>query len=210
MTLPTVFVVDDDDAVRDGLAMLLGAAGFAYLGFNCAEAFLDAWRPDWSGCLILDVCIPGMDGPSLQEEMACRGIHLPIIFLSGHGDISIAVRTMKAGANDFLVKPIDGGVLLERVQAALENCRTEQQIAAKKCEYRKLLAMLTEREQEILSLAIVGKSNKEIARHLAISYRTVETHRSHILLKTGVRSLMELAGIAAIASPHAAYADMLH
>ncbi|QDX81064.1 hypothetical protein B9N43_07280 [Denitratisoma sp. DHT3] len=197
MTLPTVFVVDDDSAVRDGLLMLFATAGFSCLGFDRADTFLSAWRPDWSGCLVLDVCIPGMNGPALQEELSRRDIHLPIIFLSGQGDISTAVRVIKAGADDFLVKPIDGKVLLERVQMALEHCRQEKQAEAERRECAKILATLTEREQEVLSLAIVGKSNKEIGRHLAISYRTVETHRSHILLKTGARSLLELARIAA-------------
>lgn len=190
----TVFVVDDDAAVRDSLAMLLEAAGHTVAAFARAPDFLAACTP--RGCLILDVSMPGMDGPALQDELARRGIRLPIIFLSGHGTIPVTVRAIKAGALDFLTKPVDGAVLLARVQDALRQCAllreqedTTQSVAAR-------LASLTPREREIMLLVVAGHSSKEIAQRLAISHRTVEIHRARIMQKTAASNLLELARIA--------------
>jgi FixJ family two-component response regulator len=193
--IKNVFIVDDDIAVRDSLAMQMEGAGYTVTTFSGASDFLDACTPDTQGCIILDVSMPGMDGPSMQDELARRGFKLPIIFLSGQGTIPLTVRTMKAGAIDFLTKPVEGAALRGRVQEALKRCADMQnqtkdsQIAAAR------LANLTEREREIMMLSIAGHSCKEIALRLAISYRTVETHRTHIMQKTGVSNMLELTQI---------------
>lgn len=185
-TEPQVFVVDDDMVVRQALEVLIGAAGYPVQVFADANAFLKACGPMTRGCLILDVCMPGMDGPALQEVLHERGIKLPIIFLTAHGDIPMTVRTIKAGAVDFLTKPVEAKQLLERIRTALG-------LNARFVEVQQRLADLTEREQEVMMLAVTGKSNKEIARELDISPRTVEIHRSRVMHKTNASSLVELA-----------------
>jgi FixJ family two-component response regulator len=189
----TVFVVDDDASVRDGLALQLEAAGCAVATFASVEEFLAAPLPEGPGCLVLDVRMPGMSGPELQKELLRRGACLPIIFLTGYGDIPLAVRTIQSGAVDFLTKPVDGVVLVERVQMALRLGEQARQRESNYQAIRRRLAGLTERERQVLELAIAGHANKEISRMLSISARTVEHHRSHILLKTGAANLFELA-----------------
>jgi FixJ family two-component response regulator len=190
-----VFIVDDDAAVVDALSMLLAAASYEVASFYGAEDFLEICTPDTQGCIILDVNMPDMDGPTLQAELARRGLHMPIIFLTGHGTIPLSVQTIKAGAIDFLTKPVQGSVLLARVQDAMEQsanlhkqAKATQSIAAR-------LAMLTERETEVLNLAVAGHTSKEIAQRLGISYRTVEIHRAHVMQKTGASNMLELARI---------------
>ncbi|HXH65268.1 MAG TPA: response regulator [Mariprofundaceae bacterium] len=187
-TEPTVFIIDDDAVVRDVLAHAVEAGGYHVQTFANADAFIAACTAGHRGCIVLDVKMPGMDGPTLQRELLQRGIRLPIIFLSAYGDIPLTVRTIKAGAIDFLTKPVDTDVLLERIRMALE-------INSRFVEAMKRLENLTEREQEVLTLAVQGKANKEIARLLDISPRTVEVHRSHIMHKTGATSLLELVEI---------------
>lgn len=182
---PTIYIVDDDFAVRDSLALLLETAGFIAETFDCAEAFLARLDPDMAGCLILDVLMPGMSGPELQAELIQRQVGLPILFLSAYGDVPTTVQAIQAGAVDFLTKPVDSRHLLQRVRAALQR-----DIAART--QRARLSALTEREREVLTLAVAGCSNKEIGARLGISHRTVEIHRSHILLKTGAGNLLEL------------------
>lgn len=197
MSAPTVFVVDDDAAVRDSVCLLLETAGLAVEAHDSAESFLAALDPQRYGCLVLDMRMPGMGGLELQAELARRGALLPIIFLTAHGDIPMTVRAMKAGAADFLTKPVDGAELIERIEAALLRARSDRESVAARQEARARLAALTEREQEILALAVAGCTNKDIARRLGISFRTVEVHRSHILLKTGAATLIELAQLVA-------------
>ncbi|QDX82514.1 DNA-binding response regulator [Denitratisoma sp. DHT3] len=197
MNTPTVFVVDDDAAVREGTALLLEVAGLEQRCCDCAEALLATIGPESRGCLLLDINMPGMNGLELQEELVRRGICLPIIFLSAHGDIPSSVKAIKAGAMEFLVKPVSGAALIAQIQLALDADHRRHQEAAIQQNALSRLSGLTEREREILALALSGQSNKEIARHLGISYRTVETHRSHILLKTGATTLLELAQLAA-------------
>lgn len=182
----TVFVVDDDAAVREGIAAMLDAAGFAVQSYASAKEFLQAYRPNWSGCVILDVSMPDMTGPELQAELNRRGVPLPIIFLTAHGDIPMTVSAMKAGAVDFLTKPADGAALLSRVRAAL----------AQSAERSRSLANLTEREREVMLHVAAGYASKEIARALAISHRTVEIHRARVMQKMNAGSLIELADIA--------------
>jgi FixJ family two-component response regulator len=187
---PLVYVVDDDAAVRDSLLLLLESAGLRAAEFDSAEAFLAAHRGDQPGCLVLDVHMPGMDGLELQNELVRRGELMPIIFLTAHGDVPKTVRAMKAGAVDFLTKPVNGKLLVERVQHAVELSETAHKREAR-------LKSLTQREREILKLAVAGQPNKQIARELGISYRTVEAHRSRILSKTGATTLLELANLIA-------------
>lgn len=203
MTTPAkVFVVDDDAAVRDALSILLSTAlDSAVETFSCAVDLLAACTPDCRGCIILDVHMPDMDGPALQDELLRRGIRLPIIFLSAHGNIPITVRTIKAGAVDFLTKPVNATTLLDRVRAALEQNALLHELAETERAISIRLANLTDRERDVMRLAVAGHSNKEIAKHLGISYRTVEIHRSRVMQKTGAASLLELARIATAVEP---------
>ncbi len=190
-----VFIVDDDAVVLDSLRMLLEAAGYAVATFHGAEDFLEICTPDTHGCIILDVNMPDMDGPALQEELNRRGLQLPVIFLSGHGTIPLTVRTLKAGAMDFLTKPVKGSDLLVRVREAMHQCSVLQKQAKEVQSVTSRLAMLTERENEVLKLAVEGHTSKEIAQRLGISYRTVEIHRAHVMQKTGASNMLELARI---------------
>ncbi len=168
-TPPCVFIVDDDFAVRDSLQLIMETAGLDYQAFESAEDFLQSYCPGKPGCLLLDVSMPGMNGDELQAELIHRNIHLPIIFLTAHGDIPTTVRTIKAGAVDFLTKPVLRTLLLERIQAVLEH---EAEIEKQSFEKQSLcnrLNTLTSRELEILPLVLAGKSNKEVARHIGIS-----------------------------------------
>ena len=191
-----VFVVDDDAAVRDSLRMLLKADGHEVSTFASASEFLDACTQDMKGCIILDVKMPGMDGISLQEELKRRSLRLPIIFLSGQGTIPVTVSAIKAGAMDFLTKPVDGTELLSCVREALKLDLLLQEQDADRQTTATRLSTLTDREREVMLLSIEGRTSKEIALQLSISYRTVESHRAHILRKTGASNLMELARIA--------------
>jgi FixJ family two-component response regulator len=189
---PCVFIVDDDYAVRDGLGLVLETAGFAYQSFESAEQFLESYSPDKPGCLLLDVNMRGMNGDKLQIELIHRNIHLPIIFLSAYSDIPTTVRVIKAGAVDFLTKPVPSKLLIERIQSALQLEAQKHNQAMTNETLCNRLNKLTPRELEILPLVLQGKSNKDIARHLDISYRTMEIHRARILHKTGVTNLLEL------------------
>jgi FixJ family two-component response regulator len=197
MSGPTVFVVDDDAAVRDSLALLLETAGLAVQTYDGAAAFLAAWQPGRSGCLILDLRMPGVSGPQLQVELKRRGIALPVIFLTAHGDIPTTVQAMQRGAMDFLTKPVVGAELLKRVHAALERSARLSEQASAAQSARERLDALTPREREIMLLAVAGRPNKEIARALGISHRTVEIHRARVMQKTGAASLIELSRMAA-------------
>lgn len=197
-----VYVVDDDDAVLDSLSMLLEANGYAVETYSSAAAFLAAFSQDIPGCLILDVDMPEMGGPALQEELNRRGVSLPIIFLTGHGTIPLTVRTLKAGALDFLTKPVAGALLLGRVEEAMQKCSRllEQKQAAQSATAK--LASLTAREREVMNLAVEGHTSKEIAQRLSISYRTVEIHRAHLMQKTGASNMLELARMLAHENQH--------
>ncbi|MBS1190792.1 MAG: two component transcriptional regulator, LuxR family [Rhodocyclaceae bacterium] len=191
-----VFVVDDDPAVRDALTLLLELEGLPVTAFDSAEAFLAANRWKCRGCVIVDVRMPGMDGVRLQEEIAHRDCALPVIFLTAYGDIPMTVRAMKAGAVDFLTKPVTSAALMQSVRAALAESERLQAQAESNHVASRRLSNLTQRERQVMALAVEGHANKEIARRLGISHRTVEIHRGRIMQKTGTHTLIDLARIA--------------
>jgi FixJ family two-component response regulator len=193
---PTVFVVDDDPAVRESLTLLLEQENLNVESFDSAEAFLATCQLVPRSCAILDICMPGMGGIQLQAELTRRGLTLPIIFLTSYGDIPLSVRAIKAGAVDFLTKPITCALLLESVHAALRESEKLNSQAEANHTAAARVASLTEREHDVLLLAIEGLPNKEIARRLGISHRTVEIHKARIMHKTGADTLLDLARIA--------------
>lgn len=192
----TVFIVDDDSAVRDSLMLMIEQEGIQVQTYASSEEFLDAFQNAALGCAILDIRMPGMDGIQLQQELNKRNIQLPVIFLTGHGDIPMSVKAVKAGAVDFLTKPVMRENLLSSVRTALMESQRIIQELANGQDAKSRLADLTEREREVMTLAIAGSPNKEIARRLGISHRTVEIHKSKIMHKTGATNLLELARIA--------------
>ena len=196
MREPSVFIVDDDAAVRDSLTLMIEQAGIRVQSFENAKAFLSAYRPDFFGCIIIDMRMPGMDGLQLQEELIWRKIGLPVIFLTGHGDIPLSVRAIKNGAVDFLTKPVVREKLLVCVRAAFAEAKKRVSDIARNREMISCLAKLTGREREVMVLAVQGRSNKEIASRLGISHRTVEIHKSKIMHKTGATNLIDLVRIA--------------
>ncbi len=191
-TESTVFLVDDDQAVRDALVLLMETENLNTESFDSAEAFLGLCDPDRPGCLVLDVRMPGMSGIKLQEELAARGIVIPIIFLTGHADVSMSAQAFRSGAIDFMEKPFDENILLERIQEAIRLDQSNRKALDKQANAESRLASLTPREDEIMWLIVAGKANKEIAAELDLSHRTVESHRGRIMEKTGARSLPDL------------------
>jgi FixJ family two-component response regulator len=192
MSEPIVFVVDDDDAVRSGISLLLRSAGLASKMYPSADAFIAAYDPSVGGCLLLDVRMPGISGLELQEKLRERGIELPIIMLTGHADVPMAVRAMKHGAIDFLQKPFNDQLLLERIRQALELDRKHRERRHAVAEWRRRYEQLSARERDVMSLIVAGKANKVIACDLNISERTVEVHRRRVMEKMGVKSVAEL------------------
>ena len=188
----TVFVVDDDAAVREALVLVLKTVGLAVEGYDTAEDFLAAYIPGRLGCLVLDVRMPGMGGLVLQERLAARGIDLPIIFITGHADVKMAVRAMKAQAFGFLEKPFNDQDLLDLIHKALDRVVRIRQERAAAAEVADRIASLTVRERAVLERIVDGKANKVIAVELGISEKTVESHRARLIKKMGVRSLADL------------------
>lgn len=189
---PTIFVVDDDEAMRHSLAFLLKSLGHPVETFASAEDFLAAWRKDQPGCLVLDVRMPGMSGLQLQQALNERGSTLSIVFISGHGDIPMVVRAMRAGAIDFLEKPFNDQVLLDHVGEALARSAQACARAALRRTLHARLDSLTQRERAVMELVAQGKANKVIAFELDISIKTVEVHRAHVMEKMGAASVAEL------------------
>ncbi|MDX1486814.1 MAG: response regulator, partial [Acidiferrobacterales bacterium] len=188
-TEPTIFVVDDEADIRDSLRLLMRSVGLKTETFASAQEFLGAYDPSRPGCLILDVRMPGMSGPELQEKLRKNEINIPIIIITGHGDVPTAVRTMKAGAIDVIEKPFSDQLLLDRVQQALERDATDRKERAERERIAARLARLTPREREVMEGIVDGKLNKVIAADLGLSTRTVEIHRSRIMEKMQVRSV---------------------
>jgi FixJ family two-component response regulator len=191
---PFVYIVDDDDAVRNALALVVETAGLNCKTFPNAEQFLANYRPGDSGCLILDVNLPGLNGHQLQHELNNLNSHLPIIFLTAYGDIPTTVKAIKAGAVDFLTKLIPSHDLLKRIREVLDQEANKASALGQEQGFINRINALTEREKEILPLALAGIANKDIAQRLGISHRTVEIHRIRILKKTNSQNFLELSG----------------
>jgi RNA polymerase sigma factor (sigma-70 family) len=193
----TVYVVDDDASVRDSLALMLSLSGYASALFADAEALLAAWRPDWAGCVVADLRLPGKSGIALQAELRARGSRLPFIIITAHGDVASARAAFQAEAVDFLEKPFDHA----QARAAIENAFSREKLRLARAKESALLDTLTAREREVLEHAAQGLHAKEIAARLGISPRTVEVHKTRIMEKLGVRNIAELVRFALAAAP---------
>jgi FixJ family two-component response regulator len=189
---PIVFVIDDDRMIREGMQSLIRSVGLRVEMFASAQDFLDAKRPDAPACLVLDVRMPGLSGLDLQLKLRDGGIPVPIIFITGHGDIPMSVRAMKEGAHEFLTKPVRGQDLLDAVQKAIAADRTLREERKDADEIRVRFDSLTPREKEVLELVVAGLLNKQIADQLRMSELTVKTHRAHVMEKTRAESLAHL------------------
>ena len=190
---PYVYIVDDDEAIRDALSWLMKTRGVNCLAFASGEAFLDAWTPALCGAILLDMRMDGMSGSELFDTLRERGNQLPVIFLTGHGDVPLAVAALKKGAFDFVEKPCNDNELVDRLQEALQLDTTQRLSAASADSFKRRCERLSSRERQVMALVLAGKLNKNIADELQISIRTVEVHRSSVFDKMGVRTAVELA-----------------
>lgn len=189
---PIVFVVDDDEGARNSLRFLLKSVGLPAAAFNSAREFLATYAPSQAGCLVLDVRMPGMSGLELQQELNRRGAVIPVIFVTGHGDVPMAVEAVQHGAFDFVQKPYREQEMLDRIQRALAKDRASRQALQERDRIRARLASLTPREREVMALMTLGKPNKVMAAELGLSQRTVEIHRAHVMEKSGAASVAQL------------------
>ncbi len=193
---PIVFVVDDDPSVRDGLDSLFRSVGYAVATFGSVQVFSLYRRPDRPSCLVLDVRMPGPSGMDFQAELAGMGDPIPIVFLTGHGDVPMAVRAMKTGAVEFLLKPFREQDLLDAVRAAVERDRARRSEEAALTELRARFTSLSTREKEIMAFVVAGRLNKQIAGELQLSEVTVKVHRGQVMRKMGAATLADLIGLA--------------
>jgi FixJ family two-component response regulator len=202
MSEPIVFIIDDDEAVLDSISELVSSIGLRTATFRSAQQFRDVFDPQQSGCLVLDVRMAHMSGPELQEELNAMGARIPIVFISGYGDIPVAIKTIKAGAVDFVQKPYREQQLLDSINEALRRDAAARQVnKADDDGFAERLATLTEREREVVDHVVKGLSSKSVAMTLNISYRTVELHRGRILNKLRVHSVVELIRLVAGSAP---------
>ena len=192
----TVFVVDDDPSIQQGLRSLIRSVGLRVELFGSAQDFLQSKRPDVPSCLVLDVRLPGLSGLELQKELGKANIRIPIIFITGHGDIPMSVRAMKAGAVEFLTKPFHDQDILDAIQVALERDRTRREHETEVAELQGRFGSLTAREQEVLRLVLSGRPNKQIAAEIGTSEPTVKVHRSNMMRKMRAESVVELVRMA--------------
>jgi two-component system response regulator FixJ len=192
MSKPLIYVVDDDDTFRKSLQWLLESVGLAVKTFTTAGEFLDGYVPGSPGCLVLDIRMPGMSGLQLQDQLEERGIGLPVIFLTGHGDVPMAVAAVKKGALDFIQKPYNDQQLLDLVNEALRRDADMREHEARSQQIAGLVASMTPREREVMDAVVSGKSNKIIAEELGVTIKTVEAHRARVMEKMGAESLAHL------------------
>ncbi len=197
--VPTVYIVDDDNAVRDALGALLESVSLRYQSFASAEAFLEVARPDMRGCLLLDVRMPGMSGLVLHQKLQERGVTLQTVIITGHGDVPMAVRALKAGVADFIEKPFNGQDMLDRIQTCLNDDHQVWHTQQALNEAAARFDALTPRERDVMELIAAGAHTKKIAAQLNIHERTVDVHRFNIMRKVGVRTLAELLRLWSIA-----------
>ncbi len=194
--IPAVYIVDDDPAVLKGLKRLLVASGLEVHAFESAEEFLDQFEPGAAGCIVLDLAMPGFNGLDLQRALGERGSILPIIFLTGRGDVPASVRAMKNGAVDFLTKPVDDEVLLAAIGSAVERGRVLRQAHDELTQIEERLATLSPREREVLERVVAGRLNKQIAAELGTVEKTIKVHRANAMRKMAARSLADLVRLA--------------
>ena len=199
-----VFVIDDDPSMRAALEDLVSTVGLEVRVFATPQEFLDSKRPEGPGCLVLDVRLPGMSGLTFHKELAKQGLTLPVIFITGHGDIPMSVRAMKAGAVEFLSKPFHDQDLLDAIHAAIERDRKRHREALHHAELSQRFATLTERERQIMALVVMGRANKQIAAELTLSEMTVKVHRGQVMRKMHAGSLPELVRMADRLGEHSA------
>lgn len=192
MEQPTVFIIDDDVAVRDSIQELVESVGLRAQGYASAQAYLESFQPECSGCLVLDVRMAGMSGLVLQEKLAELGARIPVIIITGHGDVPMAVRALQAGAADFIQKPYRDQLLLDSINKAVAADAAATRSIDGSASFDQHLTALTTREREVLNKLLEGGTSKHIARDLGISPRTVEAHRQHVLHKLEVGSVREL------------------
>ncbi len=192
----TIFIVDDDEAIRDSLDVLLKTVDLSTTTFSSGDEFLEAYDPGWEGCILLDIRMPGTSGMEVQKRLAESGCSIPIIFITGHGDIPMAVEAMHIGAFDFIQKPFRDQDLLDRIDQALTISDEQEQQSARKKTVQNQFQTLTPREQEVMQFVVHGSANKVIAMDLGVSQRTVEIHRARVMEKMQARSLAELVRMA--------------
>lgn len=189
---PNVFLVDDDEAVRQSLSLLIATYGMPVQSCSSAEEFLERWQPDAVGCLVLDIRMPGMSGLALQSLLQERGIVTPIVFITGHGDINACRTAFQGGAVDFLTKPVDERALMDSIRKGIGQDIRQRRATSELVHLRERFAQLSDRERQVLELILDGLPNKLIAREIGLSTRTVESHRSRIYQKLGANSLAQL------------------
>ncbi|MFQ5535647.1 MAG: response regulator transcription factor [Sphingomonadales bacterium] len=195
MSDPTVYIIDDDAAVRDSMSWLVESVGLKVRTFSSAKDFFEIFDPSLSGCLVLDVRMPGLSGLDLQRELISHGCSLPILIITGYGEVQGAVRALKAGAIDYLEKPVSDQMLLDRIHQCLEKHARFRQMQTDKVKVEARIASLTPRQREVMELVLAGNSNKEIAMQMNISIKTVESHRSNVMQKMEASSIANLARI---------------
>lgn len=193
----TIHIIDDEESIRDALAFLFASRGLSAKGWPSGEAFLDALPDDDCGCVILDVRMEGLSGPEVYDRLRAAGWTAPVIFLTGHADVPVAVQTLKAGAFDFVEKPFSDNLLVDLVLKAVATHENWRALIGHRQDLQRRIQTLSNRETEVMHLMLRAKLNKEIAHELGIAIRTVEVHRSRVLEKMGARNTTELAGILA-------------
>lgn len=193
---PAAYIVDDDSAIRDSLSLWLGMRGVHCLGFESAESFLAAVQAEWRGCVLIDLQLDGIDGLQLQARLTERRVTMPVIFVTGHGDVSTARDALKAGAFDFIEKPVDNDRLLQVVDAAIGQDAEAAQKQAQSAQLASRLQRLTQRERQVMEHVVAGKHNREIAAELGISPRTVEVYKARLMDKLDVRRVADLVRLA--------------